>query len=115
MGMDGFVLGIDQSTSGTKAILFDAGGGICARQDIGHRQIVDAGGWVERDPGEIFANLIKAVAGLVGRPGSTSGKYWRPASATSGKPASPGTGKPASRSITPLSGNAPAARKYAGA
>ncbi len=67
--MDRYILGIDQSTSGTKAILFDARGMVAGRHDVPHRQIVDDKGWVEHDPEEIHANLIKAVAGVVAATG----------------------------------------------
>lgn len=50
---------------GTKAILFDSKGGLAGRYDLEHRQIVNEKGWVEHDPKEIFANLVKAVAGVI--------------------------------------------------
>lgn len=55
-----FFLGIDQSTQGTKALLFDEKGRIAARADRPHRQIVDLRGWVEHDPQEILRNVILA-------------------------------------------------------
>lgn len=67
--MDGYILGIDQSTSGTKAILFDAKGGLAGRYDLAHRQIVNDKGWVEHDPAEIIANLASAVKGVVAKTG----------------------------------------------
>ena len=48
--MSKYVLGIDQSTQGTKAILFDEKGALLARADRPHRQIVNDLGWVEHDP-----------------------------------------------------------------
>ena len=35
-----YILGIDQSTQGTKAVLFDKDGKIIARADAAHKQIV---------------------------------------------------------------------------
>lgn len=67
--MESYVLGIDQSTSGTKAILFDSKGIPAGRYDLEHRQIIDERGWVEHDPEEIFANLLKAVAGVIANTG----------------------------------------------
>lgn len=67
--MGKYILGIDQSTSGTKAILFDEKGGIVGRHDFEHRQLVNDKGWVEHDPEEIFANLVKAVAGVIAKTG----------------------------------------------
>ena len=54
-----YILGIDQSTSGTKAMLFDSGGNLVCREDKPHRQIVDDRGWVEHDPVEIYSNCIE--------------------------------------------------------
>ena len=56
-----YVLSVDQSTQGTKALLFDAYGRLLARADLPHRQIVNDAGWVSHDPQEIYANLLKAV------------------------------------------------------
>lgn len=41
-----YVLAIDQSTQGTKGILFDAEGQLICRRDIAHEQIVNEKGWV---------------------------------------------------------------------
>lgn len=59
--MAAYVLGIDQSTQGTKALLFDGGGTLLCRSDLPHRQIVDDRGWVEHDPVEIYKNTIETV------------------------------------------------------
>ena len=56
--MSRYVLGIDQSTQGTKALLFDEEGGLLCRSDLPHTQIVDERGWVEHDPEEIYRNTI---------------------------------------------------------
>ncbi len=45
--MKKYVLSIDQSTQGTKALLFDDKGVLLCRADRPHRQIVDERGWVE--------------------------------------------------------------------
>ncbi|WP_083258731.1 FGGY-family carbohydrate kinase [Cellulosilyticum sp. I15G10I2] len=60
-----YILAIDQSTSGTKALLLDAEGNIIERSDLPHKQIIDAKGWVEHDPVEIFNNTIKVVKMVV--------------------------------------------------
>ncbi len=56
-----YILAIDQSTAGTKAVLFSERGAVVSRADIPHRQIVDERGWVEHDPLEIIGN-VKAAA-----------------------------------------------------
>lgn len=60
-----FVLGIDQSTQGTKALLFDENGCLMCRTDVAHQQIINELGWVEHDPMEIYKNVIQAVKNLV--------------------------------------------------
>lgn len=56
-----YIIGIDQSTQGTKAVLFDGDGRIVHRADVPHRQIVNEQGWVSHDPEEIYGNVIRAV------------------------------------------------------
>ncbi|MDD3796110.1 MAG: glycerol kinase GlpK [Lachnospiraceae bacterium] len=64
-----YVLGIDQSTQGTKALLFDENGKLLCRSDLPHRQIVNDKGWVEHDLKEIYANTIQTVKDLVKKAG----------------------------------------------
>ena len=40
-----YIISIDQSTQGTKALLFDAEGQLLRRTDMPHRQIVNEKGW----------------------------------------------------------------------
>ena len=60
-----YILGIDQSTQGTKAVLFDKDGKIIARADAAHKQIVNDQNWVSHDLEEIYANVIKAARQVV--------------------------------------------------
>jgi glycerol kinase len=60
-----YILGIDQSTQGTKALLFDESGKILGRSDLPHKQIVNELGWVEHDPMEIYNNTINVVKELI--------------------------------------------------
>lgn len=60
-----YVIGIDQSTQGTKALLFDQNGALLNRADRSHEQFVDQRGWVEHDPEEIYRNTIAAVKELL--------------------------------------------------
>lgn len=52
------ILAVDQSTQGTKGMLFDKRGVLISRADRPHRQIVNDKGWVEHDPLEILENTI---------------------------------------------------------
>jgi len=56
-----YLLAIDQSTSGTKALVIDRSGAVIARSEAGHRQIYPAPGWVEHDPLEIYGNVIRVA------------------------------------------------------
>lgn len=60
-----YIISIDQSTQGTKALLLDAKANILHREDICHRQIVSGEGWVSHDAKEIYENTIAVVRRLV--------------------------------------------------
>ena len=63
--MESYILSFDQSTSTTKALLFDQGGNLVTRSDQAHRQIVNDRGWVEHNGEEIIANLYAATQTLL--------------------------------------------------
>ncbi len=56
-----YILAIDQSTSGTKAILFDRNGKLFNRKTIAHEQYYPQAGFVEHDPIEIYNNTCTAI------------------------------------------------------
>ncbi|MEY8356833.1 glycerol kinase [Lachnospiraceae bacterium 54-53] len=60
-----YIISIDQSTQGTKALLFDDRGTLLQRADRPHRQMIDDRGWVSHDPMEIYRNTLSVVKGLV--------------------------------------------------
>lgn len=60
-----YVLAIDQSTQGTKAILFDGQGKLVCRRDRAHRQLVNERGWVSHDLEEIYDNTLLVVQDVV--------------------------------------------------
>jgi len=60
-----YMIGIDQSTQGTKALLFDEKGALVRREDIPHHQIVNDMGWVSHDGEEIYTNTISVVERLI--------------------------------------------------
>ncbi len=60
-----YILGIDQSTQGTKALLVDANGEILKREDLAHEQIINHRGWVSHNPNEIYKNTIQVVRKLI--------------------------------------------------
>ena len=59
-----FILAIDQSTAGTKALLVDHKGYIEAKDSINHKQYYPAPGWVEHDAEEIWQNVSKLIQTL---------------------------------------------------
>jgi len=61
------ILAIDQSTSATKAVLFDARGTVLDRAARDHRQIYPKPGWVEHDAEEIWNNVLAVVGAIAGR------------------------------------------------
>lgn len=65
--MGKYVIGIDQSTQGTKAILFDQKGQIIGREDRIHKQIISNQGWVSHDLMEIYRNTIYVVKNVIQR------------------------------------------------
>ncbi len=60
-----YVVSIDQSTQGTKAMLFDELGACVASEILGHRQIIDQRGYVEHDGVEIAGNVVAVVKNLM--------------------------------------------------
>lgn len=56
-----YLLAIDQSTSGTKAILFDQKGQKVQSSRTEHRQFYPQPGWVEQDPVEIYNRTLEAM------------------------------------------------------
>lgn len=53
---------IDQGTTGTRVVVFDENGHYHSPMSIPHKQIVLNSGWVEHDPEEILANIVKCLA-----------------------------------------------------
>lgn len=64
-----YILSVDQSTQGTKALLFDGEGTLIGRSDVAHRQIISEEGWVSHDPEEIYSNLIAAIKNVIAHTG----------------------------------------------
>ncbi len=59
--MKGFVGALDQGTTSTRFIVFDAGGRPLGAHQLEHRQILPRAGWVEHDPLEI----VRAVHSVI--------------------------------------------------
>ena len=63
--MSKYIIGIDQSTQGTKALLVDESGHLIHRSDRAHKQIVNEAGWVSHVPTEIAANVLAVARAVV--------------------------------------------------
>jgi glycerol kinase len=65
--MTRYVAAIDQGTTSSRCIVFDAKGDIVAVDQKEHRQIFPRPGWVEHDGEEIWANVAEVVAGALAK------------------------------------------------
>lgn len=63
--MNAYILAVDQSTQGTKGVLFDERGRLICRSDRPHRQIVNQLGWVEHDPMEILDSVLSVCREVI--------------------------------------------------
>jgi glycerol kinase len=59
------ILAIDQSTSATKAMLFQKNGSSLDKVSVSHEQIYPQPGWVEHDAEEIYQNVVQSVRDLL--------------------------------------------------
>jgi len=64
-----YLLTVDQSTAGTKAVLTDREGRIRHLYSLSHKQIYPRDGWVEHDPLELYANVKGAIRGVMEKAG----------------------------------------------
>ena len=56
-----YIISIDQSTSATKAVVFDEQCNLICRKNVAHKQYYPKPGWVEHDAEEIYRNTVEAV------------------------------------------------------
>lgn len=68
-----YVISVDQSTSATKAFLFDSNCKVVASTSVHHHQYYPMPGWVEQNAVEIYHNTIEAIRRVVdGRVGKNN-------------------------------------------
>lgn len=60
-----YTIAIDQSTSATKALLFDEQCKLVCQTAAVHQQYYPKAGWVEHDAEEIYHNTVKAITELI--------------------------------------------------
>lgn len=63
--MSSYIISIDQSTQGTKALLFDENGNIVNKSFKSHKQIINDKGWVSHNPTEIYYNVLEVIRNLI--------------------------------------------------
>jgi glycerol kinase len=64
-----FIAAIDQGTTSTRCMIFDAAGAVVAVDQREHQQIFPRPGWVEHDPNEIWLNTQSCVNNALRRAG----------------------------------------------
>ncbi|MCD8069062.1 MAG: glycerol kinase GlpK [Lachnospiraceae bacterium] len=69
MNEKNYVLGIDQSTEGSKALLFDEAGAPCGRSDLPHAQLISPEGYISHNMEEVYRNTVQAVRNLLAETG----------------------------------------------
>jgi glycerol kinase len=67
------VLALDQSTSATKALLYDSSGNLIDKTSLEHQQIYPQPGWVEHDADEIWRNTLATLTELIDRNRAAAG------------------------------------------
>ena len=68
------ILALDQSTSATKALLFEADGRLVDRESLEHRQSYPQPGWVEHDAEEIWQNTLGTLRTVLTRQAARAGE-----------------------------------------
>ncbi len=63
--MPRFIVAVDQSTSATKAVLFDEAARLVGRASEEHKQHYPGPGMIEHDPEELYANTLRVIARVV--------------------------------------------------
>lgn len=69
------IIAIDQSTSGTKLMLFDEQLAMTKRINVSHQQYYPQPGWVEHDAEEIYNNVVNGIRELLAGEDLTSEEY----------------------------------------
>ncbi len=67
------ILAIDQGTTSTRAVMFDAQGSPLAISQLALRQVYPADGWVEHDPEEIWAATLTVCRAVIDKTGGSVG------------------------------------------
>jgi len=69
--MTKYVLAIDQGTTSSRAVLFDRESRVVAMAQEEYRQHYPRPGWVEHDPEDIWASVVRTCREAIGQAGAT--------------------------------------------
>ncbi len=72
--MSSYVAAIDQGTTSTRLILFDAAGAIAALEQREHSQLHPRAGWVEHDPAQVWQRTREVIDGALEAASVASGE-----------------------------------------
>lgn len=67
--MPDFIGALDQGTTSTRFMVFDAAGAVVAVEQSEHAQIFPRPGWVEHDPAEIWSKSVAVIEGALSKAG----------------------------------------------
>jgi len=70
--MKKYIVSIDQSTTATKALIYDHNGNLAGQKNVDHKQYFPNPGWVEHDAEEIYRNTKLAIRKMIGKSGIPS-------------------------------------------
>ncbi len=70
--MPRYVMALDQGTTSSRAILFDAAGAVAAAEQHEFKQHYPKPGWVEHDPDEIWETQLRAARGALAKAGASA-------------------------------------------
>ncbi|MFH0841212.1 MAG: glycerol kinase GlpK [Bacteroidota bacterium] len=70
-----YIIAVDQSTSATKAMIFDSGAHLVHRVSVPHRQFYPQPGFVEHGPEEIYNNTVAELSDLIRQSGADPAKF----------------------------------------
>src|SRR5580658_889661 len=67
-----YIAAIDQGTTSSRCMLFDAAGAVAGVAQKEHRQIYPRPGWVEHDAEEIWANVQEVIVAALAKAGASA-------------------------------------------
>jgi glycerol kinase len=70
----GYILAIDQGTTGSTVLVFDRSGSVCGRANAEFPQYYPRPGWVEHDPQELWTVTLDVVAKALQQAGANPGE-----------------------------------------